>query len=98
MGSGRDDAAEPNVPAAKEILSYFLRNPDAADTLTEIARWRLMQEMVRRSVETTENALKWLIAAGYVREETRAGTERLYLLNSERRKDAESFLRGAPDK
>ena len=98
MRSGKDDADEPNVPAAKEILSYFLRNPNAADSLTEIARWRLMHETVRRSVEATQSALDWLIAEGYVREETRAGTDRLFQLNSERRGDAESFLREKPEK
>ena len=92
MPRDKDDAKAPNVTAAKEILSYFLRNPEAADTLTEIARWRLMHETVRRSVEATENALNWLIAEGYVREETRVGTQRIFQLNSERREDAESFL------
>jgi hypothetical protein len=87
------ETKEPNLPAAKEILSYFLRHPEAADTLTEIARWRLMQATVRRSVETTEGALGWLISEGYLREETRAGTERIFQLNTTRRKDAESFLR-----
>ena len=92
MPRDKDDAKAPSVTAAKEILSYFLRNPEAADTLTEIARWRLMHETVRRSVEATENALNWLIAEGYVREETRVGTQRIFQLNSERREDAESFL------
>lgn len=86
------DGKTPNVPIAKEILSYFLRNPDAADSLKELSRWRLMQETVRRSVENTRDALNWLIAEGYLREETRVGTENLYVLNSARRTDAESFL------
>ena len=81
-----------NVPVAKDILRYFLRNPEAVDSMTEIARWRLMQEAVRRSVEDTQAALNWLIEEGYMREETRAGTERLFLLNRERRADAESFV------
>jgi len=98
MPAGRKDAREPNVPAAKEILTYFLRNPEAADTLTEIARWRLMHETVRRSVEATENALNWLISEGYVREETRVGTQRIFQLNPERRADAESFLEDEPDR
>lgn len=82
----------------KEILSYFLRNPDAADSLTEIARWRLMQETVRYTVESTQDALNWLIAEGYVREETRVGAERIFQLNPTRREDAESFLRNSAEK
>jgi hypothetical protein len=86
------DGKDPNVPIAKEILGYFLRNPEAADSLKELSRWRLMQETVRRSVENTQEALNWLIAEGYLREETRVGTENLYVLNPSRRAEAESFL------
>jgi hypothetical protein len=86
------DEKDANEPVAKEILRYFLHNPEAADSLTELARWRLMQETVRRSVESTQAALNWLIAEGYLREEARVGTESLFQFNSERRKDAESFL------
>ena len=38
---------------AKEILSYFLRNPQAADNLEGVARWRLLEQTVHRSVEET---------------------------------------------
>jgi hypothetical protein len=86
------DEKVPAVPVAKEILSYLLRNPEAADSLTEIARWRLMQEAVRRSVESTQAALDWLIAEGYVNEETRIGTNSLFRLNPERRSEAEALL------
>ena len=86
------DEKVPAVPVAKEILSYLLRNPEAADSLTEIARWRLMQEAVRRSVESTQAALDWLIAEGYVNEETRMGTNSLFRLNPERRSEAEALL------
>jgi hypothetical protein len=86
--------AEPkNVEAAKQILDYFLRNPEAADSLTGIARWRLMEDFVQRSVETTQAALDWLVAEGYVEEVTRRGVGPLFHLNSQRREEAESFLR-----
>ena len=80
------------LPVAKEILNYFLCHPEAADSLTEIARWRLTQEAVRRTVEKTQLALNWLLAEGYVREEIRVGTESLYRLNEACRKEAETFL------
>lgn len=83
----------PNVPLAKEILTYFLRNPEAADSLRELSRWRLMEETVRHSVENTCEALNWLVAEGYLREETRLGTENLYVFNMARRADAESFVK-----
>lgn len=77
---------------AKEILRYFLRNQGAVDSLTEIARWRLAQERVRQCVEDTQAALDWLIAEGYVHEETRVGTESLFHLNPDRRRDAAAFV------
>jgi hypothetical protein len=85
-----------DLPITREILSYFLTHPEAADSLMEIARWRLAQETIRRTVEDTQAALAWLLAEGYVREEVRAGTESLFRLNAAYRKEAESFLqRGA---
>jgi hypothetical protein len=85
------------LPVTREILRYFLSHPEAADSLTEIVRWRLTQETIRRTAEDALMALNWLLAAGYVEEEIRAGTERMYRLNAAHRKEAESFLRhGAP--
>ncbi|MGA3132241.1 MAG: hypothetical protein ABSD59_15650 [Terracidiphilus sp.] len=81
-----------NVAVAKDILRYFLRNPEAVDSLTEIARWRLMQEMVQRSVEETREALTWLTEEGYLREEKRAGTESLFQLNRARLNEAAEFV------
>ncbi len=81
-----------DASAAKDILRYFLRSPGAVDSLTEIARWRLMQETVRRCVEDTQAAINWLIAEGYLCEETRVGTGSLFQLNPARREDAESFV------
>jgi len=80
------------MPVAKQILRYFLRNPGAADSLTEIARWRLAQMTIRRTVEETQAALSWLVAEGYVREENRVGTGRLFQLNAACRTKAESLL------
>jgi hypothetical protein len=51
---------------AKEVLSYFLRNPQAADTLEGVARWRLLDEPVHRSVEEINQALEWLVAQGFL--------------------------------
>lgn len=80
-------------PTAKDVLSYFLRNPERVESLTGLARWRLMQESVRRSVESTRSAVDWLIAEGYLKEEVREGTEPLLRLDPEKRKDAEDLLK-----
>ena len=66
-----------------------------ADSLLEIARWRLMQETVLESVEATHAALEVLMAEGFVTQEVRLGTERIFHLNAERKAEAEDFLRSA---
>ena len=90
------DSNHPNLAVAKEILSYFLRNPNASDNLLGIARWRLMNESVRHSVEQTDAALKWLIAAGFIETESRLASGRIFHLNEARSAAAAEFLR-SPD-
>lgn len=92
------DAADKSTEAvAKEILSYFLRNPQAADSLTGIARWRLLEEAVQGSVTKTEAALQWLLEQGYLRQVQMRGDEGVFSLNLEKRDEAESFLNQRAD-
>ncbi len=86
------DRMPENMAVAKQILSYFLRNPDGADSLIELARWRLMEERVRITIEETQAALAWLVEEGYVQREERVGTESLFHLNPARAQDAETLL------
>lgn len=50
----------------EETLEYFLRNPQAADSLEGLARWRLLTESVHRSVEQVDQALQWLVVRGFL--------------------------------
>ena len=86
------DPHGPDREVAGQILGYFLRHPEVADSLEGIARWRLMQESVRQSVERTSEALKWLIAEGYIREEGRVASGRIFQLNPARRDAAQAFV------
>ena len=86
-GEGRQEQA------AKEVLSYLLRHPAAADTFEGIARWRLLEEIAKRSVDSTEEAVKWLIANGFLREEKIAGGRTIYRLESEKREEAELLVK-----
>lgn len=81
----------------RQILSYFVRNPGAADSLEGIARWRLLEESIHRSVEETERALRWLTKEGYLVTIARSGTNRLFQLNAARQSDAELLLAGSGD-
>jgi hypothetical protein len=82
---------------AREILSYFLRNPRAADSFEGVARWRLSEEIARRSVVGTEDAMRWLVENQYLSEEKIPGGKIIYRLNMRRREDAERLVGGTAE-
>ena len=92
---GRTGKSKEDV--AKEILRYFVRHPDAADSLLGIARWRLFQEEVHRSVGITEEALQWLVEEGYLRKIPAAGVEDIFRINPAKTRQAKSFLDERPN-
>jgi hypothetical protein len=77
---------------AREILSYFLHNPNAADTVEGIACWRLMEERVRHTVELTSSALDWLVSRGFIVEMRTHSSIRIFQLNKERLAEARRFF------
>ncbi len=77
---------------AKQILSYYLRNPSAADSLEGIAQWRLLEEAIHRNVVETEGALQWLVNEQYLIETAQAHSGKLYRLNPEKLREANSLL------
>jgi hypothetical protein len=82
---------------AKEILSYFLRNPRAADTLAGVVRWRLPEERVHRAAESVNGALEWLVEEGYLDASDTESAGRVFSLHAEKRRDAERFVGDAGD-
>ena len=87
---------DPEHERAKEILSYFVRNPRAADSVEGVARWRLLDQAIHRSVEETHQALAWLVAEGFLCEATPAGSGTIFTLNAARSEQARRFLESAP--
>ena len=77
---------------AKQILGFFLQNPDVVDSFGGIARWRLLEDEVNRSLANTEAALNWLIQNGFLIEEKIAGSQSVYRLNAGKRDEAEGLL------
>jgi hypothetical protein len=77
---------------AKFIISYFLRNAKAADTFVGIARWRLLDEMVHQSIDTTQQALEWLVAKDLLIAEHSSVSGTVYRFNEDNRIKAELFL------
>lgn len=77
---------------ADEILSYFVRHPQATDDLEGIARWKLLNELVSRRVAETGTALAWLVEQGYLRETKIHGGRVIYGLNPEKLEQARELL------
>lgn len=79
---------------AREIMSYFLNSSGAADTLEGIARWRLMQQRIDRTVDETSSALRLLVSRGLIEEVPSGAGPALFRLNASKRAEAESSFRG----
>lgn len=77
---------------ARQILGFFLRNPDVVDSFGGIARWRLLEDEVNRSLASTEAALNWLIQNGFLIEEKIAGSQSVYRLNPGKREEAKGLV------
>lgn len=77
---------------AKQVLSYFLRNPQSADSLEGVARWRLLEEKIHHTLIETQSALEKLVAEEYLRVVSVPGSELIYTLNTDKRKEAEQFV------
>ena len=79
---------------ARQILAYFLRNPDAADSAEGVARWRVMDEQIRTSVRETFVALKWLVAKGYLQESASRSSGIIFRLHAARSGEARKLVFG----
>jgi hypothetical protein len=76
----------------REVLSFFLRHPGTSDSVEGIARWRLLEQRLLRSVEETESILDDLVALGFLEEITAPGIPRLFRLRQEKAEEAAAFI------
>ena len=83
---------------AKQVLAYFVRNPGAADSAEGVARWRIMDERIRSSVQQTFAVLRWLVAEGYLDEISTRGAGSIFRLNTDRIDDARELVAGSPSR
>ena len=77
---------------AKQVLRYFLRNPQSTDSLEGVARWRLLEERIHNTLVETQSALEQLVAEEYLRVVSVPGSESIYTLNTTKRREAEQFV------
>jgi DNA-binding transcriptional ArsR family regulator len=98
--SARLDTAKPprSSKTVRETLAYFLRNPSATDSLEGIARWRLLGEAIHRSLDETQTAIEWLVDRGYLLDDERRGTPRLFRLNPDKVAAAAVLVKAGPRK
>lgn len=82
---------------AKEILAYFLRNPQCADDLHGITRWRLLDQMIHHALQDTRAALDLLVQQGYLKTESTTGPDPVFRLNTERKDEALTFVKEEKD-
>ena len=78
---------------AREILAYFLRNPQCADDLHGITRWRLLDQMIHHALQDTRAALDLLVTNGYLTKEGITGSNPVFRLNTDKRSEALSFVK-----
>jgi hypothetical protein len=83
-------ASDPVV--TRQVLSYFVRNPQAMDSLEGVARWRLLDEIVHLRVSETSEALAWLVERGVLQQTEGPGRAPVFSLDPERKEEAERML------
>jgi len=76
----------------KEVLEYFLKNPELVQDLEDVARWRMPHELASLTFDHVRRALKWLVDEEFLVEETRQGVVAQFRLNQEREADARKFV------
>ncbi len=77
---------------AKQVMSYFLKHPNAADSLEGVARWRLLQERIDRTVAETHVAIQWLVDRDFLEEIRSRSSETVFVLNRAHLSQAQEFV------
>ena len=88
----RNITTRDRIETAREILRYFVRHPDAKDTVEGIANWWFGNRQAGRSVEEVTDSLHLLLAKGLVIERQAAALRPYYQVNPTKRTEIASFL------
>jgi hypothetical protein len=83
---------ESDLDVARDVLRYFVRNPEAADTVEGVARWRLLDERVYCSLQQVTRAMAWLVAQGLLVEDQLPSSRTAFRLNQTALKQIERLL------
>ena len=88
---------EQQPPLVRSILSFYLEHPTLVETNEGLARWRLLEERIDRTLRETQEALDWLVANEYLRQIPRRGSSSVFMMNHERWQDARRFVEPATE-
>ena len=77
----------------REILRYLVAHPKAKDTINGIANWWLAKSVSLESRSQLEQALKLLVAKGWLLSRFSPQAETIYSLNEDHLTDIAEFLR-----
>lgn len=72
-----------DLEVARDVLRYFVRNPEAADTIEGVARWRLLDEKIHSTLQEVTRAMAWLAAQGLLMEDRLPASRTVFRLNKE---------------
>ena len=84
-----------DLDVAREILRFYLRNPQAADSLEGLARWRLLDERIYSNLDQVARAVSWLVSQELLLKEPTSPSTSVFRLNESERIKSESFVQQA---
>lgn len=88
------DNSDHDAQLARLVLSYFLRQPESADSVEGIARFRLLEEQVYQTIEETQRALDLLVSRKLLIRQDIPASRPLFRLNQTKAGEAMCFVGG----
>ena len=88
----REISTRDRLETAREILRYFIRHPEAKDTVDGIANWWFGSRRAERSVEEVAESLHLLLARGLIIERQATALRPFYQMNPAKRVEIAAFL------
>ena len=76
-----------------EILAYFLKNPEAQDTLEGIVGWWLLETYIRKQSALVKEVLSDLVNKGLIIEIQDANAQIHYQVNKEKMQEIQEKLK-----
>ena len=77
---------------ARDILSYFLKHPEAQDTLQGVVEWWLLEERIHTVSAEVEAVLKDLVEKKWVREFFGPDNQVRYAIRNDRIDEITQFI------